>query len=289
MSTFPAKHRRKKFPPSSRILQVFLALALVNSGCALLKSTADRCAAAEEIARRAGWGKSYLQTQKFTLTAYWRGTGPGAPLHLYIEGDGAAWIDRSWRSDDPTPKDPLVLELAALDPAANVAYLARPGQYTAPGAVRGDPAYWSERRFSPEVVAALNEAVTILKAKTRSGKINLIGYSGGAALAVLMAAARADVASLRTVAGNLAPEAVNRFHQVAPLSGSLDPLAAAKIRDLPQRHFIGADDAVVPAFTARDFIRRQEGDPRRLVVVAGAGHSRGWRERWRDLLAYPLF
>lgn len=258
--------------------------------CSIRATPADRYATADMIAQRAGWEKSYLPTKNFTLTAYRRGARPGAPLNLYIEGDGAAWIDRSWRSDDPTPKDPLVLELAVQDPGANVAYLARPGQYVAAGTPRGDPAYWSHRRFSPEVVAALGEAADILKVKSGAEKINLVGYSGGAALAVLLAAERDDILSLRTVAGNLDPAAVNRRHQVDPPAGSLDPLAAAeKIKGLPQRHFVGADDAVVPPVAARNFLARQGGDRRRLVVVPRAGHSRGWRERWRALSAYPLF
>jgi len=234
--------------------------------------------------------KSYLQTKDFTLTSFWRGDQAGAPLNLYIEGDGAAWIDRSWRSGDPSPKDPLALELAGVDLGVNVAYLARPGQYVAAGSSRGDPAYWSDRRFAPEVVAALGEAADLLLAKTGAVKINLIGYSGGAALAVLLAAVRDDVLTLRTVAGNLDPEAVNRYHGVSPLAGSLDPLtAAAKLRSLPQRHFIGAADDVIPPFAARNFLSRQGGDNRRLTTVAGVGHRQGWRARWRFLLTYPLF
>ncbi len=268
-----------------------LILLLCWTGCAGPGASLDgRYKAAEGIGQRAGLAKSYLQTKNFTLTSYWRGAQPGAPLNLYIEGDGAAWINRSWRADDPTPKEPLALELAGVDPGANVAYLARPGQYAAAGSPRGDPAYWSDRRFSPEVVAALSEAADSLLAKTGAVQINLIGYSGGAALAVLLAAARADVLSLRTVAGNLDPEAVNRYHRVSPLAGSLDPLTVAeKLRFLPQRHFIGADDDVIPPFAARNFLSRQGGDNRRLTTVAGVGHRQGWRECWRSLLTYPLF
>ncbi|HOH73870.1 MAG TPA: hypothetical protein PLS43_09570, partial [Syntrophales bacterium] len=142
-------------------------------------------AVADRIGSRAGFEKTFLWTREFTLTAYWRGRRPGAPLNLYLEGDGSAWISRSWRSDDPSPRDPVALALAARDPGANVAYLARPGQYAAPGSPPVDPAFWSDRRFAPAVVAALGEAADLLLAKTRAKGVNLIGYSGGAALAVL--------------------------------------------------------------------------------------------------------
>jgi len=255
------------------------------SGCAGPGGTA-----ADRIGSRAGFEKTFLRTREFTLTAFWRSSQSGVPLNLYIEGDGAAWISRSWRSDDPTPRDPVALALAALDPGPNVACLARPGQYAAPGSPRVDPAFWSDRRFSPAVVAALGEAADLLLAKTRAKGVNLIGYSGGAALAVLLAAQRDDVLSLRTVAGNMDPEAVNRHHRVSPLAGSLDPMdAAMQIRDLPQLHFAGTEDAVVPPFAAGNFIRRQGGDEQRIVIVPGAGHGDGWRERWRELLGRPLF
>jgi len=267
-----------------------LLFLLWLAGCAFVPRPADRQAAADNLAREGGFQRVSLRAAPFTLTAYLKVTRPGAPLHLYIEGDGAAWIDRAWRSDDPTPKRPLVMELAALDPARNVAYLARPGQYHPAGSPSCDPSYWSDRRFAPEVVAAMDQAVDLLAARAGSSRIHLAGYSGGAAIAVLIAARRSDVASLRTVAGNLAPEAINRHHRVSPLHGdSLDPLAAASgLCRLAQRHFVGSKDNVVPPFAARSFVRqagfRDEGA---ITTIEGATHAEGWRERWRELLTLP--
>jgi pimeloyl-ACP methyl ester carboxylesterase len=261
---------------------------LLLTGCALLPPLPDGREAADRMARVHGLEKTFIRTRSFTLGAYLRCTAPGDPLNLYIEGDGAAWLSRTRLSGDPTPKSPLVLELAGIDPAANVAYLARPGQYAEPGV---DPAYWSDRRFSPEVVAALNEALDEAALRCRSGRIHLIGYSGGAALAVLIAAKRADVVSLRTVAGNLDPAALNRHHGVSPLDKtSLDPLEAAeKLQGLPQRHFVGSRDSVVPPFIARSFLGRAGSrEFGQITVVDGATHAEGWRERWRALLGLPL-
>jgi pimeloyl-ACP methyl ester carboxylesterase len=265
-------------------------LFLLAGGCALLPGLPDGRKAADRVARSGGLEKISIRTRSFPLVAYLRCRAPGDPLNLYIEGDGAAWVSKTRLSDDPTPANPLVLELAGIDPAGNVAYLARPGQY-ADALGRCDPAYWSDRRFSGEVVAALDEAVDELARKCGSGQIHLIGYSGGAALAVLVAAGRADVVSLRTVAGNLDPAALNRHHRVSPLdAASLDPLdAAEKLRGLPQRHFVGSRDSVVPAFIARSFLLRAGSrDFGRITIVDGATHAEGWRERWRTLLGLPL-
>lgn len=270
-------------------LPLLLALFLL-AGCAA-GSAAGRRDAAAGIAREGGLVRLSLPAGPFVLAAALRVDQPGAGLRIYIEGDGAAWIDRSWRPADPTPRNPVALALAAADRSTNVAWLGRPGQYLPAGAPRCDPAYWSDRRYAPELLAAMDAAVGELAARAAARRIELVGYSGGAAIAVLVAAGRADVAGLRTVAGNLDPAALNRHHGVSPpAEDSLDPLTrAAGLAGLPQRHFVGAGDDVVPPAIARGFLARM-GDPagRALTVVAGVSHTRGWAGRWRELLEMPL-
>ena len=267
-----------------------IAILFVMSGCASIQLFSGPQEAADLAAREKGFHRMTIPTTSFPLAAYVRITRPGEPLAIYVEGDGAAWLSRTWQSDDPTPRKPFVLILASMDPAPNVAYLARPGQYPAPDAPPCNPAYWSSRRFAPEVADAMNEAVEALRKEAKAGKIHMVGYSGGAALAVLVASQRTDVASLRTIAGNLDPDTLNRHHNISPLKGSLNPMnAAVSLRNLPRRHFAGEDDNVVPLFIARSFAK-QAGDPdnRTVTVVPGAAHEQGWLEKWPVLLALPL-
>ncbi len=262
---------------------------LAAYGCVSVGSPGSRYEAADRVAATGGLTKTYIQTKDFTLTAYGRISRPGEDITVYIEGDGSAWLSPTLLSGDPTPARPLVLQMAASDPAGNVAYLARPGQYGAGFSPGCDALYWSDRRFSPEVVEAMNGAIDRLCAASRSRKIDLVGYSGGAAIAVLVAARRGDIASLRTVAANLDTEAVNRHHGVSPLAGSLNPIdEAGRLGRLPQRHFAGAKDTVIPPFVARSFLK-QAGDPdgRRLVILEDVSHSRGWLERWGEILTIP--
>ncbi|MDD4183555.1 MAG: alpha/beta hydrolase, partial [Candidatus Omnitrophica bacterium] len=212
------------------------------------------------------------------------------PISIYIEGDGNAWITRNCLSNDPTPKIPLVLELASIDESANVAYLARPGQYSKNLAIKVEPVYWSGKRFSREVIGSMSEAIGQLIELAKTNKINLIGYSGGGAVAVLIAAQRNDIVSLRTIAGNLDIEAVSKYHNVSSLAGSLNPIDfAQKIKNLPQRHFIGSKDTIVPSFIAESFVKHAgDKDSSRITVVEGATHTKGWIACWKELLAYPL-
>ena len=243
--------------------------------------------AADDIASNSRFQKEYVKTNLCSLTTFHNFTRSGAPLTIYIEGDGFAWRTRHELSSDPTPRHPLVLSLAAIDPSENVAYIARPGQLTASSQPDCDPAYWSEKRFSEEVVSAINSVIDHLKEKSGAKEISLIGYSGGAAIAVLVAARRSDIASLRTIAGNLDNAALTRYQGVSPLSGSLNPIdVAEKIKYLPQRHFVGSDDKVVPLFIAQSFVRREgDKDFSRITIVNGATHAKGWQERWKELLS----
>ena len=259
-------------------------------GCATLASSFDPQFTADQIAGKNRFHKEIIPTQIFTLTTYSRLETPGKPLTVYIEGDGRAWLSKNLLSKDPTPFHPMVLELAALDPSPNVVYLARPCQYDNLAFQKPcGPEYWSDKRFSEEVISSMNEAVDFFAEKAAASQVHLVGYSGGAAVAVLITERRQDIVSLRTVAGNLDPEALNRHHRVSPLSGSLDPIQAApKISSIPQRHFIGANDKVVPPSVSENFLRASEDSACvKVTTVEGAGHHSGWAEKWKELIGMP--
>jgi len=262
---------------------VFVA-CLFLFGCAGLPAARDL--EVDRIALAGGMERAEIHAGRFDLRAYYRLAEAGKPLAIYIEGDGAAWLTKGRLSADPTPRHPMVLRLAALDPSANVVYLARPCQYNGAGDAVCDPEYWSDKRFSPEVIEAMDEAVSYFAKKAAANSLRLVGYSGGGAVAVILAARRNDVESLLTVAGNLDPEAVNRHHRVSALTGSLDPVNfGQRIAGLPQWHFVGTKDKVIPNYIAQGFVRKI-GSPRtaRIVQVDGASHHDGWIERWATLL-----
>ena len=226
----------------------------------------------------------HLTAPPFLLLAMTPQVPSGPILRVYIEGDGRAWLTQERLSPDPTPVNPLVLELLKADSFPDKAYLARPCQYVRAGACSNH--YWSDRRYSPEVVASMDDALDQLKNRGGYTALELIGYSGGGTVAALLAARRTDVIFLRTLAGNLNHVWLNRYHRISPLAGSLNPVDFAdRLASIPQRHFFGEKDRIVPPEMYQEY-RGAFRDARCLAVtvVPGADHVSGWQDRWADLL-----
>jgi len=275
-------------PPSfSCLLHRYLplaGLAVALAGCA-----GDPLQHADAVASRAALERQEVRAGLFVLTTYVQARPHAAVLRVYIEGDGRAWLSRTQVSPDPTPHEAMGLRLAASDDQAALLYLARPCQFTPMArnpACR--PAYWTDLRYAPEVIDAMDAALSQYVARLRPARLELVGYSGGGAIAVLLAARRHDVTAIRTVAGNLDHVAVNRWHQVSQMPRSLNPIdVAPRVAHIPQRHFSGADDRIVPTGIARDFVA-QAAPCAALQVIPGMGHESDWPALWPSLLRAPL-
>lgn len=264
-----------------------LLLTLALAACASRLDPDERRALAAGLTSDAGWQALSLETTAMPLRAFApKDSRPAAVLTVYIEGDGLAWISRDQPSRDPTPTDPLALRLALAQPAGTAAYLARPCQYLDPAALAACPSrWWRGERFSETVVAATMQALDQLKARFASQRLILVGYSGGGTLAALAAARRDDVAELVTVAGNLDHAAWTRLHGVTPLSGSLNPAdETERLRKVPQRHFVGLQDKVVPPALLEDYVARYPADRRPGVQrLPGYDHACCWSRNWATL------
>ena len=263
--------------------------------CALLSAcvslSSERQFKADEIATSARLEKITVQTDPFVLTAYYRIKEPGKPIRVYIEGDGYARATQGRPSGDPTPRNPIGLGLASKDFSPNVVCLARPCQYDSK---KLSPAcreyYWTQGRFSEEVVNSMDQAISYFVKKADAPAVELVGYSGGAAVAVLVAGRRADIQSLRTAAGNLNPALVNEPHHATPFGeGSLNPMdVAPSLVRLPQIHFIGADDNIIsPKVAESFFMKMKNGNCFQAKTLREASHEKGWVESWGRLLAWP--
>lgn len=248
------------------------------AACALLQSPAER---ARTIA--AGGGFSPVEVADPRLRAFLRSTGPNSRLTVYFESDGAPWRMPDEPPADPTPHRPMVLNMAIGDASGAVAYLGRPCQYLEPETLAGcDPALWMRGRFSEEAVAAMDLAVSRIKKHSGAAEVNLVGYSGGGAMAALVAARRSDVGCLVTIAAPLDTKAWTDAIKVSPLDYSLNPADfARKLAPVSQTHFRGRKDTLVPPSTTQRFLSQV---PRALVIDKQQyDHQCCWADDWPEL------
>ena len=252
----------------------------------MVASPAQRRAHADQLAQAQAWQAIRLDTAPVPLMAYVPAHAPAnEQLVIYVEGDGLAWMSPTQPSADPTPRQPIGLQLALAQPSGNAAYLARPCQYLGAEQTACPSAYWTEQRYAPAVVEASNQAVDLLKQRFAARDLVLVGYSGGATVAALLAARRSDVVRLITVAGNLDPETWATYHHLKPLTGSLNPVAfVSQLEGLPQLHLVGEQDSNVPPWLAEGFARRFSRLPTPEVrVIQQFDHHCCWVAQWPEL------
>lgn len=226
-----------------------------------------------------------IPTSTHTLKA-WMPKQPGTEkLRVYIEGDGKAWLKRGVPSSNPTPINRLVHSLMLADPYSDIAYLGRPCQYIMTRIC--NKSVWTFGRYDSVSLASINEALDYLKKKGGYKKLELVGYSGGATLALLSASQRDDVTSIRTVAGNLDPFFTNQFHKVSPMPSALNPLEVQnQLNNIPQLHFYGSKDPIIP-YQISEHYRESLSSSQcvSIIRVDGATHNMGWSSDWRRLIA----
>jgi len=266
-------------------------LLFALAACASLPTPVARLQAAEQLAATAGWQRLDIAAPPFVLSA-WLPARPDnnadhhEPLTIYLEGDGLAWRSPTSISADPTPINPLALRLALRHPGGQAAYLARPCQYRElKNSPDCDEKYWTSHRFAPEVIEASNVAISKLRALIPADSLRLVGYSGGGAVAALVAARRHDVAQLITVAGNLDQAAWTKAHRLTPLTGSLNPADYPdELSKVPQTHLVGGKDRIVGEYVARSFQARFPTDRRPdLELFPAYDHRCCWAENWPEI------
>jgi pimeloyl-ACP methyl ester carboxylesterase len=219
------------------------------------------CAGCAAIAPPRDFRHEEIQTESFRIAAWHKITDPALPVKVYIEGDGAAFRPNGAPTNNPTPKSKLVRELAFGDDSPNVVYLARPCQFVSDSAC--NKKHWSSERFSEPAVQAEAEA---LRTIAPGARLVLIGYSGGAQIAMRIAP-KLQTEKIITIAGNLDLDSWTEFHNLPSLAHS------GKVEiSVPAMHFVGENDRVIPPEITIGFVK----NPFEITVVKKAGHGTGF-------------
>jgi len=255
-----------------------LCVLLILSACAGPSKRFDRLADENGFTRHAVQGSAFSHA----LFTKHRSNG-GKRLHVYLGGDGAPWIRGRWKSADPTPGDAIGLRLMALDRSLSV-YLGRPCYHGSGPAQLCDPLLWTQERYSARVVESLQRVLELFLSEGGYSELVLIGYSGGGALAMLLAQRLPEIRTVVTVAGNLDIDAWTSHHGYLPLDGSLNPKLLPRFTvSVRQIHLIGGADTNIPPWMSRSALIGQP--DAHIIEWPEFDHACCWELIWPEILA----
>lgn len=285
--------KRSKHLSSGFIFSIFcLAIAtMLLTGC-FPNNTEFRSQVANSLSKPVQLHLRDVTTDPFVLRIHERAKNPGGDVTIYIEGEGDSWSSHRVPAQNPTPRDPVALHMAARDGGNNVAYIARPCQYIPlhEAGPCSTPHYWVEGRYAPEVVSSINQAIDNIKDRYEFKNIHLVGYAGGGALAVLVANERYDIASIRTAATILDHKEWSAKHDRVQLTHSLNPIDVAEnISRIPQHHFMPqwADFDYI-GFYAKYYQASGRSACVRASQIKDTDDDDGWARHWPHVLKTPV-
>jgi hypothetical protein len=184
-------------------------------------------------------------------------------LNIFIEGDG----------------EPGVALRLAQETGGDSVYIGRPCQYLKATRFNScNRELWTSHRYSQAVVDSMDIAISEMKKQYHASQVRLVGYSGGGAIASIIASKRSDVALLVTVAGNLDHKWWTQFNETDPLNGSLNPIDySTALESVPQVHLTGDHDFVVPGSVLMSYLSKfKTRDNVKSYLVGGADHTCCW-------------
>jgi alpha/beta hydrolase fold len=269
----PLSKLRMQHILTNRVL-IILAGVCVLASCTSLS---------EEFAKKATelkLNREVVTGTRFQHVIYSNTGHSSMTLHIYLDGDGTPWI-AGRPSDDPTPLNPMVLKLMALDKAPAV-YVGRPCYHGVMTIGACSSQFWLKDRYSEEVVVSLATVIKQLLEQGGYENIAWFGHSGGGALAVLLATRFPQTVSIVTVAANLDLAAWATYTEHNDLSGSLNPASLPPLPPLiQQRHYAGSKDRIVPpALMAKAAAHLGS----KLIVFENYDHVCCWEQIWPTVL-----
>lgn len=250
---------------------VALGLLIILSACALRPEW-------QRLASDGRLESQWLDAGQFRLRLL-RNQIPGGHLRIYIEGDGTPWIQETRVSIDPTPTNPVMLRLMH-DSEYPAVYLGRPCYFGTSTSRTCDPTWWTFGRYDDEIIASMCIAANQVAQQATS--VELVGYSGGGAIAILMTACTDKLSRLTTIAGNLDPSAWTAFHDYSPLQvgttfGDLPPAGLLEV------HWQCSGDENVPPRITDAYFEARPAAAR--YIVDNCTHATGWEEFWPVIIS----
>lgn len=263
------------FRSSKSILsRLILVLTVMLYGCSSPTEQFKKVATANNLKG------SQIAANSFNLQVFSNNIR-GQHLNIYLDGDGTPWLRGIRPAPDPTPRSLLSLKLMLLDEGPAI-YIGRPCYFELGPSELCTNNLWTQDRYSEKVVNSLNSALSNLLNNHNYQSVQLIGFSGGGALAVLIANRRDDIDSIITIAGNLNTHTWTQHHGYLPLIGSLNPADEPSLA-IPSLHLIGGRDSAVPPKVIHNYLNNHSGKHR---LFSDFDHHCCWLDKWPEILQH---
>ena len=236
-------------------LTLLLTLLLI-AGCSSMPSTPD------------GFEMREAQTEHFTIPVWEKAPlQSNKTIRFYISGNG-----------NPTPKEPVALNLAEKDSFRNIVVLSRPCQY-ADSKLCSNSAIDGVGQYSPEIIKELEEIVVYYIQKYKSPNIEFVAYDGGAPIAFSLASQIGRVQKIVTIAGILDLDAYVNKNNLPAFQNAQNPIKMTnRVTQIPQIHFVGGKDEITTRGMAERFVSKLKDPLSAVVKVApNMGHD-GWEK-----------
>ena len=207
-----------------------------------------------------------IETEHFSIAVWEKKTiQNGEPLRIYFEGDGS-----------PNPYHKVAFDFAQKDKTPNVIYVARPCQWSDEKLCKKEPQIYKEARFHPLIIRDMQELTQYLLRKHKAPEAELIGYDGGAVIALNMAV-RVPTQRIITIAGITDVDAYTTYNDLPKMNEDEVENPASQLAllaQIPQVHYVGQNDDITPRRLVERFVGRMQNPVSAVVnVVSGTGHT----------------
>lgn len=261
--------------PAPTLLQLFSLVLLLSCASAPEKLEREAQALGFSKIRLPGIDQDHIAFENRRISRQKK-------LHIYLEGDGTPWLSRNRIANDPTPRNPVMLRLMALDRSAAL-YLGRPCYIGLSNTAPCNPRIWTDQRYSSAVVDSMASALRSYLATHHYSELVFVGHSGGGTLAILLATEFPETTGIVSLAGNVDTEKWTAFHGFSPLEGSQNPANLPPLlTSVKEMHFVGTNDKnILPEFV----LSRKISHPNIAVtILEGFDHTCCWDKIWPSIL-----